>query len=422
MKITFCCTDTKAEPWLQGLCTALPGADISVWQPGAPQADYAVVWAPPQQFMDEQAGLKALFNIGAGVDGLLKLRLPPQALVVRLDDAGMAVQMAEYVCHAVIRHFREFDQYEASMRAGQWAYRKPRLRQDFAVGVMGLGVLGERVAKALAQFEFPVNGWSRSPKAIDGVRAFSGQDGFNDFLAASRVLVNLLPLTPGTQNILNRDNLARLQPGGYVINVARGAHLVDADLLALLDSGHLAGATLDVFRTEPLPAGHAFWNHPRITATPHTSARTLREESIAQIAGKIAALARGEKAVSERLALDLLFFCAQARAFPDNAAPVLAAVRHAWLARDTSHHLVVVGHLRHPFGRHVAGDLDLFQPRLLQAVHQLYLDGGGHGGFLVLQAIAGAHVDEPYARGDGGSHEKGLNKWKTRAINSRVRG
>jgi len=294
MKITFCCTDTKPEPWLQGLQSALPQAHITVWQPGAPVADYAVVWAPPQQFMDEQQGIKALFNIGAGVDALLQRHLPPGARVVRLDDAGMAVQMAEYVCHAVIRHFREFDQYEAGMRAGQWSFRKPCLRQDFPVGVMGLGVLGERVARALAQFEFPVNGWSRSSKAITGVRGFSGASGFNDFLGASRVLVNLLPLTPETQDILNRDNLARLQPGGYVINVARGAHLVDADLLALLDSGHLAGATLDVFRTEPLPAGHAFWNHARITLTPHTSARTLRDESIAQIAGKIGALARGE--------------------------------------------------------------------------------------------------------------------------------
>ena len=294
MKITFCCTDTKAEPWLQGLAAALPGADITVWQPGAPVADYAVVWAPPQQFMDEQQGIQALFNIGAGVDALLQRRLPSGARVVRLDDAGMAVQMAEYVCHAVIRHFREFDQYEASMRAGQWAYRKPRLRQDLPVGVMGLGVLGERVAKALAQFEFPVNGWSRSPKAIGGIRVFSGQDGFNDFLAASRVLVNLLPLTPETQDILNRDTLARLQPGGYLINVARGAHLVENDLLALLDSGHLAGAQLDVFRTEPLPVGHPFWSHPRITLTPHTSARTLLGESIAQIVGKIAALERGE--------------------------------------------------------------------------------------------------------------------------------
>ena len=294
MKITFCCTDTKADPWLQGLSAALPGAEISVWQPGSPQADYAVVWAPPQQFMDEQPGLKALFNIGAGVDGLLKLRLPPQALVVRLDDAGMAVQMAEYVCHAVIRHFREFDGYEADMAAGRWGYRKPRMRSDFAVGVMGLGVLGERVAKALAQFEFPVNGWSRSPKTIDGVRAFSGEHGFNGFLAASRVLVNLLPLTPETTNVINKDTLGRLQPGAYVINVARGAHLVDEDLLALIDSGHVAGATLDVFRTEPLPVGHAFWNHPKITITPHTSARTLREESIAQIARKMAAQERGE--------------------------------------------------------------------------------------------------------------------------------
>ncbi len=294
MRITFCCADTKAEPWLQGLSAALPGADITVWEPGAPQADYAVVWAPPQQFMDEQRGLKALFNIGAGVDALLKLRLPPGALVVRLDDAGMAVQMAEYVCHAVIRHFREFDAYEADMAAGRWGYRKPRLRSDFAVGVMGLGVLGERVARALAHFDFPVNGWSRSPKAVDGVRAFHGAEGFNDFLGASRVLVNLLPLTPETQDIINGDTLSRLQRGGYVINVARGAHLVEEDLLALIDNGHIAGATLDVFRTEPLPAGHAFWNHPRITITPHTSARTLRDESIAQIAGKMAALQRGE--------------------------------------------------------------------------------------------------------------------------------
>jgi len=294
MKITFCCTDTKAEPWLQGLAAVLPGAEISVWQPGAPQADYAVVWAPPQQFMDEQAGLKALFNIGAGVDALLKLRLPPQALVVRLDDAGMAVQMAEYVCHAVIRHFREFDGYEADMAAGRWGYRKPRLRSDFPIGVMGLGVLGERVARALAQFDFPINGWSRSPKAIAGVCAFTGAEQFNDFLSASRVLVNLLPLTPDTANVMNQDTLGLLQPGAYVINVARGAHLVEEDLLALIDSGHVAGATLDVFRTEPLPAGHAFWNHPRITITPHTSARTLRDESIAQIARKMAALERGE--------------------------------------------------------------------------------------------------------------------------------
>ncbi|MEO7160691.1 MAG: glyoxylate/hydroxypyruvate reductase A [Polaromonas sp.] len=294
MRISFCCTDTKAQPWLEGLRAAFPGADVEVWSAGAAPADYAVVWAPPQQFMDEQTQLKGLFNIGAGVDALLKLRLPPGVPVVRLDDAGMSVQMAEYVCHAVIRHFREFDGYGADAAQGKWSYRKPRLRTDFSVGVMGLGVLGERVGRTLAQFEFPVVGWSRTAKFIPGVQCFSGESGFNDFLAASRILVCLLPLTPDTDNIMCQGTLARLQPGGYVINVARGSHLVDDDLIALIDSGHLAGATLDVFRTEPLPAAHPFWTHPKITVTPHTSARTLREESIAQIAGKIAALQRGE--------------------------------------------------------------------------------------------------------------------------------
>jgi glyoxylate/hydroxypyruvate reductase A len=253
------------------------------------------VWAPPQQFIDEQVGLQTLFNIGAGVDALLQLQLPPSLNVVRLDDAGMSVQMAEYVCHAVIRHFREFDGYDTDTKAGKWSYRKPNSRADFAVGVMGLGVLGERVAKALQVFEFPVNGYSRSPKNTDGVRCFSGTQALPDFLAATRVLVNLMPLTPETENILNHVTLSQLQKGGYLINVARGKHLVEEDLIALIDSGHLAGATLDVFRTEPLPAAHPFWQHPKITVTPHTSARTLREESIAQIVGKILALQRGEK-------------------------------------------------------------------------------------------------------------------------------
>lgn len=294
MNISFCCSDTKAEPWLTGLRAALPGAKIEVWQAGAPLADHAVVWAPPQQFFDEQPQLKGVFNIGAGVDALLKLKLPACATVVRLDDAGMSVQMAEYVCHAVIRHFREFDGYEADVKAGQWSYRKPRIRADFSVGVMGLGVLGERVAKALQVFDFPVNGWSRSVKNIGGVRCFAGAAQFDDFLTASKVLVNLLPLTPETRDIMRLDTLSKLQSGGYVINVARGAHLVEQDLIQLIDSGHLAGATLDVFRTEPLPSGHPFWLHPKITITPHTSARTLREESIAQIAGKIMAFERGE--------------------------------------------------------------------------------------------------------------------------------
>jgi glyoxylate/hydroxypyruvate reductase A len=294
MRILFCANGTKAEPWVVALREALPAATVDAWQPGAPQADYAVVWSPPQQFLDEQPRLKGVFNIGAGVDALMKLALPREALVVRIDDGGMAVQMAEFVCHALIRHFRELDGYDQDIAAGKWSYRKPRSRADFPVGIMGLGVLGQRVAQAVQHFEFPVLAWSRTAKTLPGVRCFTGAQQFDDFLSVTRVLVCLLPLTPETENIMNRRSLSRLMPGGYVINVARGGHLVDEDLLALLDSGHLAGAALDVFRDEPLPEGHPFLLHPKITVTPHTSARTLRDETIAQIAGKILALERGE--------------------------------------------------------------------------------------------------------------------------------
>jgi len=294
LNVTYYSADMDAASWIPGLQAALPGASVTLWEPGAPAADYAVVWKPPQQLLDEQTGLKAIFNTGAGVDALMKLRLPPGVPVIRLDDAGMSVQMAEYVCHAVIRHFRELDGYEHDMAMGKWSFRKPRSRADYPVGVLGLGVLGERVAKAVAQFDFPVNGWSRSPKAVPGIQSFAGEDQLEAFLAASRIVVCLLPLTPDTESLLNAQRLAKIRPGGYVINVARGAHVVDADLLAAIEGGHLAGATLDVFRVEPLPPGHAFWNHPKITITPHTSARTLRSESIAQIASKIGALQRGE--------------------------------------------------------------------------------------------------------------------------------
>ena len=293
MQISFCCTDTKAQPWLDGLQAALPGAQVSQWQPGADAADYAVVWAPPQQFFDEQTRLKGVFNIGAGVDALMDLRMPAGVPVFRLEDAGMSAQMAEYVCHAVIRHFREFDAYEADESEGKWSYRRPLSRRDFPIGVMGLGVLGKHVSQALAQFDFPVLGWSQSVKVIEGVQCLAGPTEFNGFLAATRMLVCMLPLTPETENIIRHDTLARLLPGAYVINVARGHHVVDEDLIGLIDSGHVAGAALDVFREEPLPPTHPFWKHPKIRVTPHMSARTFRGDGVRQITEKIKALESG---------------------------------------------------------------------------------------------------------------------------------
>ena len=303
MKVTFCCDDTRPERWLQGLNQALPGAEVSIWQPGAPQADYALVWAPPQQFLDEQAaGLKALFNIGAGVDALLGLKFPEGLPIYRLEDAGMSVQMAEYVSQAVIRFFRGLDRYESDMAQGLWQHQRNPRRADYPVGVMGMGLMGARVAQALTVFDFTVNGWSRSPRSVAGVQGFSGVQQFDAFLSSTRILVNLLPLHAETENIINARTLALLQPGAYVINVGRGGHVVDADLMAQIDAGHVSGAMLDVFREEPLPPEHPFWRQEKIILTPHTSARTLAQDSVDQIVGKLAALSRGE-AVTGRVDL-----------------------------------------------------------------------------------------------------------------------
>ena len=306
MKIAVCCPGSKPDPWLKGLRAALPRALIEIWEAEADPingpaalADYAVVWSPPQAFVDQQTRLKALLNIGAGVDGLMKLALPPHLPVIRLEDAGMGAQMAEYVLHYLLRHVRLFDKFEADARAGKWVYRRPEEHSAFPVGVMGLGVLGRRVAQAIQQFGFPTLGWSRSRQQMEGVRCFHGDDQLSNFLAATRVLVCLLPLTPDTRDILNQDRLACLRPGGYLINVARGGLVVDEDLVRLIDAGHLSGATLDVFRTEPLPAEHAFWKHPAIHVTPHVSARTIHAESVAQIVRSIEALERGERVSGE---------------------------------------------------------------------------------------------------------------------------
>lgn len=301
MKLQLFVPDGRYDPWIAGFAEALPEAECVTWeQSQGTTVDYAVVWRPPVQMLRGRTDLKAIFNLGAGVDGILRLRdddpeaLPAGVPIVRLDDAGMAAQMAEYVTHAVLHYFRRLDDYAAQRQAGTWKFLKPHRRADFTIGVMGIGTLGSHIARTLASFGFPVRGWSRSARQIDGVQCHAGDEGQSAFLDGLRVLVNVLPLTPETENIIDAALLARLAKGAYLINVARGPHVVDEDLLTAVRQGQLAGATLDVFRTEPLPADHPFWGEPRITITPHISALTLREDSIAQIAGKIRALQAGK--------------------------------------------------------------------------------------------------------------------------------
>lgn len=295
MRLLLCNRDGQPQaPWLAALRAALPGLQIDEWQPGLPPGyDVAAVWNAPQQLFDEQPQLRLAFNLAAGVDKLLALRLPPGLAIARLQDAGMAVQMAEYVCHALIGFYRGFDRYAAQQRAGLWQPHPPAPRADFPVGILGLGTLGVRVAEAVRGFEFPVLGWSRQPRTLAGVQTLAGEAQLPDFLRATRVLVCLLPLTPATRGLLRRDTLGLLRPGGYLINIARGGHLVEDDLLALLREGHLAGATLDVTEQEPLPPGHPFWHTPGITLTPHIAGHTLRDEAVAQLAAAVRALQAG---------------------------------------------------------------------------------------------------------------------------------
>lgn len=280
--------------WREALATALPEGRLHL--PDSPPAcvDYLVAWRPAPEVFERVAIRKAIFNLGAGVDALLAVPTLPRDLpIYRLEDAGMSEQMAEYVTAAVLRVYRELDVYAAAQREGRWARRVRQAKADFRVGILGFGLLGREVATALAAFGFPVAGWSRSRKSVAGVDAYAGDAELEAFLAGLRVLVCMLPSTPDTRGCLDRSTLEALRRGAHLINVSRGDLIVDADLLALLDSGQLASAMLDVFREEPLPLAHPFWRHPKVTLTPHVSAMTLVDASAAQVADKIRALESG---------------------------------------------------------------------------------------------------------------------------------
>ncbi|AHL76350.1 glyoxylate reductase [Stutzerimonas stutzeri] len=297
MKILFVAADPKPERWTNLIQQHLPGAEIQVWQPDMPSwgADYAIVWHPPAALFDKEPQLKAIFNMGAGIDALVRMsNLPRNIPVVRLEDAGMSVQMAEYVAYHVIGISRDMDAYREQQAAGQWKLRRPIERSEWPVGVLGLGQIGQRVARTFAGLDYPVCGWARSSHAIDGVRSFAGEAELDHFLGETRVLINTLPLTDSTRDLIDYEVLSRLRPDAVVINVGRGEHLVDEDLCRAIEEGRVSRAVLDVFREEPLPTTHPFWSMPQVTITPHVSARTLREATISQISEKILALEQGQ--------------------------------------------------------------------------------------------------------------------------------
>jgi glyoxylate/hydroxypyruvate reductase A len=292
--------------WRDALAERLPEARIAIdpstpdgaGPDGAPpgfEADWAVGWGPPADLFARQPRLRGFFSSGAGVDHLLRHPGLPAALpLIRLEDAGMAELMADYCLLELLRIAGRHDAYAAQQARAHWEELTGYTRAELPVGIVGVGVLGAHVAQHLSRAGFTVRGFARGPKRVDGVEVMHGASRWQAFLEATRVLILLAPRTAETENLIDAAALARLRPGGWLINVARGALVVDADLVAALDAGTLAGATLDVFRQEPLPASHPFWHHPRIRVTPHSSAPTQVAVSAAQVAAKLAALVRGE--------------------------------------------------------------------------------------------------------------------------------
>jgi glyoxylate/hydroxypyruvate reductase A len=301
LNLLFCSAASNGAEWLAALRRALPAARVHACshlpdevEPPPRGIDYALLWKPPPDLLRDLGAVKAIFNLGAGIDSLAGSdALPAGVPVVRVEDAGMAEQMSEYVVHAVLRQYRDFDAYAAAQRARLWRPLARRDKRAFGVGILGIGVLGSAVAAALQPFGFPLAGWSRTRKSVAGVESYAGGAELGPFLARCQVLVCLLPLTRETRGMLDHRTLSQLPAGAHLVNVARGGLLVDDDLLALLDQRRLGSATLDVFHDEPLPAAHPFWHHPRISITPHVSAVTLVEESVAQIAAKISRLEAG---------------------------------------------------------------------------------------------------------------------------------
>jgi len=297
MALLFISKSDDPDAWRAMLAEGLPDLDVRVWPEAGDlsEIEYALAWKPEPGLLARFPNLKLIQSLGMGVDHIFVVPdLPAGVPVARLVDPDMVRQMGEYVIFAALRHHRRMDEYDANQRAGLWHQAGLRDTPLVRAGVLGLGAIGGDTAMKLAALGFQVAGWSRTPKSLKGIESFHGDDGFAAFLQRTDILVCLLPLTPETLGILDAAAFAALPKGAYVINLARGGHVVEDDLLAAIDRGHIAGATLDVFQTEPLPDGHPFWAHPKIHVTPHIAGLTNPRTSAAQVIENIRRVRSGE--------------------------------------------------------------------------------------------------------------------------------
>ncbi len=299
MSVVFYSEADPPKPWRNAFAAVFPQMQFHVWPDvgDVESVRYALVWNPPSGMLNKYPNLKAVLALGAGVDYLLADPGTPDVPVIRLLGAGLAPQMAEYAVYAVLHFHRAMPEYHVQQSKSVWQPHAPVLSSQFTVGVMGAGIIGGLIAEHLVELGYAVRCWSRSGSSIDGVESFAGDAQLNEFLSACRVVVNALALTDKTVGILGTNTFMSMPPGSYVVNIGRGGHLVEDDLLAALDSGHIAGAMLDVFNEEPLPANHPFWSNPRVVVTPHIAGVTVASEAEAQVIENVKRMERGEPPV-----------------------------------------------------------------------------------------------------------------------------
>jgi len=299
MAVLIIASHDRPDWWARELKQREPALDVRVWPDiGAPaEITYVLAWKPPPGVLASLPNLAVVFSLGAGVDHLFTdPDFPTQVDVVRVVDPYLTAGMREYVLLHTLRYHKNQPALDQQQRDQVWDDRARELRQadEQGVGILGLGELGLACANALKSLDFDVGGWSRTPKDLPGITCFDGRGGLDALLGRSRILICLLPLTPETEGILDADLFSKLPKRAYLINAARGGHMVEEDLIPALDSGRLAHATLDVFRTEPLPGEHPFWDHPQITVTPHNAAITDPRSVVVQILSDIGRHQRGE--------------------------------------------------------------------------------------------------------------------------------